>query len=443
MEILRERMSLFFTILFPSLMVFILGTLLSSMDNADQTILNMRVAYVNETAVTASTEAGGYEAPEAETSPVTSGRSSVALDAATQPSEDARSSADRQAATKAALDAAAVEMFLENLADNRQIRFNEAQSPADAVSAVNSGAANVAVIFHSPLSIEIFEGRDSTKNNVLSLLCESFSRRYAAISASYDMLSADSLAASANTLTQSASTASANTPAQSTSNAPAELLKQISEIPAEEIESYIKNANPERSRSMMDYYAVTMIVMIIFMGGIAAAEDIYNGRRNFTLARSLASPKGRVSYYIQMLLARIPQNIIQVLVVMLVSVSVFGARYADTAMGNVILFTMLFICGMTVSAISTILGTLLKFSPTALIMPITWVFLFVSGTFSKAILLSISEFSPAFIIQKAAFDLTVFGRYEQCLSVSAVAILIFAAATVAGTALFRRKGFSV
>ena len=104
---------------------------------------------------------------------------------------------------------------------------------------------------------------------------------------------------------------------------------------------------------------------------------------------------------------------------------------------------MLFLCGMAMSAVATIIGIVIKVSPTAAIMPAAWIMLFFSGTFSKeVVIVAIADFNPFYRIQKAAFELTIFGRHEQCVAVIIVAAAILTLAAVIGALLFRRKGFS-
>jgi ABC-2 type transport system permease protein len=199
------------------------------------------------------------------------------------------------------------------------------------------------------------------------------------------------------------------------------------------------------SRSMLDYYAVTMIVMIMFMGGaLGGAATLYEDRMNHTLARVVVSPRNRASIYIQTVIGKLPQSLMQVLSVMLVSTLFFGAHYADTARGNFILFFMLLMASMAVSAVAMILGMLVKFNPTAILMSITWVLLFLSGSFSKEVRIpGFTEHSPPYLLQAAAFDLTVFGREGKCLTALAVSTGILVIATLLGAKLFNRKGFAI
>ncbi len=76
-----------------------------------------------------------------------------------------------------------------------------------------------------------------------------------------------------------------------------------------------------------------------------------------------------------------------------------------------------------------------------MVPPVLWVLMFFSGTFSKEIYIEgITNRSPIWLLQNAAFDLTVFGRGEKCLWALLISGIILAVATLAGALLYNRKG---
>ena len=203
----------------------------------------------------------------------------------------------------------------------------------------------------------------------------------------------------------------------------------------------IKEKDVDFSRSMIDYYAVTMLVMIIFMSAsIGGANIIYEGRKTGTLSRMMISPKNRTNLYIQTALSSLPQTFIQALAVMIPSVFIFGAHYSDNMNDNIILFVMFVAVGAAIGSAFTLIGIFIKSNPSMVIMPIMWVLMFISGTFSKEIYIKgVTERMPIWLIQNAAFDLTVFGNNEKAVTVMIVSAIIVVLATGAGAFLFRRK----
>jgi ABC-2 type transport system permease protein len=102
---------------------------------------------------------------------------------------------------------------------------------------------------------------------------------------------------------------------------------------------------------------------------------------------------------------------------------------------------MLFAAGMAASCLFMLLGIFLKkLNPFLVLMPIMWVILFLSGTFSKEIFIpGVSDYLPPALIQSAAFDLTLFGHADKSVVVLVVSVVLIIAATIVGTILFNRK----
>ena len=197
----------------------------------------------------------------------------------------------------------------------------------------------------------------------------------------------------------------------------------------------------KHNRTMLDYYAVTMLVMTLFLGGsMGGSAFIYEGRKNGTLRRMMASPKNRASIYVQSVLGSLPQTVLQIGVIMSFSFLAFGARYADSFASNLLLVAMFLMVGMSVAALFTLIGIFIKTNPSYIIMPLMWTMMFVSGTYSKEIYIEgVTTRMPMWLVQNAAFDLTVFGRGEKSVQVICVSAAIFLIATAAGALLFRKK----
>jgi ABC-2 type transport system permease protein len=202
--------------------------------------------------------------------------------------------------------------------------------------------------------------------------------------------------------------------------------------------NYVKTKDLGYNRNMIDYYAVSMIVMILFMGSaISGAGSFYESRKDGTLRRQVICPKSRTGLYIGSILSFAPQNLIQVVCTMVPVVLLFGAHYANTFAGNALLFIMFFTAGFAISALFSLVGLLVPVNPTMVIMPVSWAMLFCSGTFSQSVLLS--EWMPPYLIQTAAFDLTVFGRPGKALAVMGVSLIVLLVSTAVGAVLFNRK----
>jgi ABC-2 type transport system permease protein len=362
-DLLRDRSNLFFIILFPSLLVFLLGNLLAFLDNPDVAVGTLEIGYTVET-------------------------------------EDP--------ATVAGIDT-----FVKALNETEGITLVKSDDFSAVKTSVNNQKSDAGAVFREPFDIEVYQGLTDVKNRATEMIFRGFARQYSAIAASYEV---NPEKAQAAVMSDSVSAG-----------------------------ALLKDYDLGYTRSMLDYYAVTMIVMIMFMGGaIGGAATLYEDRMNHTLARVVVSPRSRASIYIQTVIGKLPQSLLQVLSVMLVSTLFFGAHYADTFLSNILLFIMLLLASMAICAVAMVLGMLVKFNPTALLMSITWVLLFLSGSFSKEVSIpGFTDYSPPYLLQAAAFDLTVFGREGKCLIAVAVSAAILIIATLVGAKLFNRKGFAI
>ena len=364
-QMFRERDSLFFALLFPIILVALLGNMLAELDNpeSDSPLGAIRIAcYVEE----------GQRADEA----------------------------------------AAVEAFTSALVDYDGIEIVKVESITAVRAEVDGGGADAALIFEKPLNIATYEGEDLYKNRAVMLMAQSFAREYAAYKV-----------------------AALKAP-EAFAQASAEGGEQW--IGAE----LVADKDLGVKRSMIDFYAVTTIVMIAFMGGgIGGASATFFARQNGSLRRATASPRSRSRLFLESVVGTIPQNIMQAGIVMLVSTVFFDAHYAKTWPENLLLFAFFVLLGIAISAVFMLFGLFIKVNPYLPLLAVLWALLFMSGTFSKGIYIEgFSEYLPMAIVQKAAFDLTLFGRPNQVLLVMVVCGLVLLVSCILGSILFRRKG---
>jgi ABC-2 type transport system permease protein len=382
-NLLRDKGSIFFIAIFPTLLVFILGTMLANLDNPDATIGSMEIAYHVDS-----------EDPEI---------------------------------------VATVDAIVEEFEAIEQPNFTPVTNLDQAKEQLERGEITSLVVFREPFAIDIYEGMDSVENKAVCSIFTSVSRIHSCIStvrthAIVDLLAAAEAAATGATAPNAAALNAAN------ALATLESTDIYDTARVEEKDFGI-------SRTMMDYYAITMIVMMFFMGSFfSGAMSFYEARKDGTLRRVLASPLNRASVFLQYMASQLPLNLIQILVVMFVSTTFFGAHYAATWQLNVLLFVMLLVTGMACSSLALILGIFIKINPGILLMPVIWPILFLCGTFSKEINIpSVSPFLPPSLIQQAAFDLTLFGETTRSLWVLAVSAVLIVIAALIGSALFRKK----
>lgn len=206
--------------------------------------------------------------------------------------------------------------------------------------------------------------------------------------------------------------------------------------------SYVEQKDLGTNRSMMDYYAVAMAVLIVFMGSCIAGATTYSEEHsNCTIERLNVSPVSPTAVYFGKVIGAMPMIIIQVVTVMIVSSVLYGAHYCSSIGGNILLAAMLISVSLAVLTVGILVNL---FFPKILLMPIImfvmWIMMFYSGTFAMDIHIDgISERLPPYIVQSAAFDLTVFSRPERVVETTIAALIIFAVLMVIGAIKVNRR----
>ncbi len=195
------------------------------------------------------------------------------------------------------------------------------------------------------------------------------------------------------------------------------------------------------TRSMIDYYAVTIIVMMIFMSGITSNSETFNDeRKNNTYSRLVNATTPRISIFFGKVLGGMPVCIINVVVTMVFSVLLFNANYCSDIGGNILLAVMLMSLAFAATSIGTLLGLVMKIPAVSVIIPICWTMLFLSGSFSKEIFVEgLSNNLPPYLVQQAAFNLTLFGNTTPAIIVTIICTAIFIMATAIGALVFTKR----
>jgi ABC-2 type transport system permease protein len=384
----RDKMSIFFGLIFPITMTFFLGNLLASYDNPDSRIETINISYVAEADASGAGGTGEQGISEG------------------------------------------VNAFASALSGNENIKIEKAENTEAAQKAVDDEKSDAAMIFGSPLKITVYEGKDSIKNRAVTLMAQSFSREYAAIgtAAAQNPQFLERLI-SGNSISEAGE---AN--AQGGSESP-----DTYGVP--DASKLTKNRDLGINRTMMDFYAVAMLVMIAFMGsGIGGASEMYSLRKRGVIRRLTLSPRNRSRIFFDSMISSLPLNIMQAAVMMILSVLLFGAHYAKTPQDNLLLFAYFCLLSIAVSAFFMLIGIFMKVNPMMPIMSIMLAMLFMSGTFNKDIYIpNVTEYMPMNIAQQAAFDLTMFGRPERVLTVMAACAAILIGSCAAGSLMLKRK----
>ncbi len=354
----REKIYLFFYILFPVILVFLLGNLLSSTDVAEEAVGQLKVQYAIDT-----------EDPFA---------------------------------------VAAIQSFAQSVSDDSHITFEQTGQPDAAKKLAGENKITALVFFTgNPLQVQIYEGTNIIQNRTVEAILNGF--------------------------TQNSMTAAAvlrNSP------------QAMSDISSAQ-ESYIRQKDLGVNRTMLDYYAVAMVVMIAFMSIQVGAGAFTSERQYKTINRLIIAPQNRVSMFLQKVAGMMPQTLLQVAIIMSASILVFHAHYGVTVKANLYLFLLFIVITFCMISIGALIGLVIKGSP-SFIMPIVWIMLFFGGTYSKEIHVEgFSDRLPNYIFQQAAFEVAVFSRYDTANLVILGCLAVTALTLAVGAFLFNRKEISL
>ncbi|MED9905136.1 MAG: ABC transporter permease [Lachnospiraceae bacterium] len=350
-EFVRQKANLFFCIFFPSILIFVLGTILEQWNIAEYEIPDIKVAYVAE-----------EEYP-------------------------------------------AFEQFLTKMEEQGMLTVIKEEKEAEAISRIDSEISAVLKYDAESGELILHQGANEIANRTLHILTESYSSMEdAAIICYQNGILVD--------------------------------MAQTEETPV-----YITAKKLGIERSMIDYYAVCMLVMILFMGGsIGGSMIFYDFRQSGLFRRVSVTPANKVKQFLLMVLGTLPMVVIQIAVIMFCSIFFFGAHYCVDIWGNLVLMLFFIVVALAVNAFGAVAGLLLDVNPTAVLMALNWIMMFFAGTFAKEIYIEgISNRMPMYRIQQAAFDLTLFGNYERVIRLGGIAVLCIVLFMAAGAWLFCRK----
>lgn len=354
-DFLRDSNNVFFFLIFPVILVFLLGNLLSSLDSAEETIGEVRIHYLIET-------------------------------------EDLA-------------DIMAIEGFIKGIGDDKNIIFEPSDDIEASIDLAAKDNITAAVLFkNSPMEIHIYEGSNRIKNRTINAIMNGFTQVNKAIK----VIAKDS---------------------------PKALINLVDDEP-----DFIKQKDLGINRTMLDYYAITMMAMLSLMSIILGSMCFIGEVQDKTIRRLKLAPINQVKLFFSKVLGLVPQVILQLLILMVLSVFVFGANYATSFIDNLYLFIYFFVVSLTFISIGAVYGLLTNINPMAVIMPIIWIMMFLGGTYSKEVFVDgVTQAMPIYQIQEAAFDLAIFGRYGKANAIIIICFIITTIMLLIGALCFRRK----
>ena len=211
-------------------------------------------------------------------------------------------------------------------------------------------------------------------------------------------------------------------------------------ISHQEVQSYTVSKKLASKMSMIDYYAIAMMIMTCFFGSLGACMAFTEERNSRTINRLITLPYNRFKIFAGKVIGLMPQAILQASVIMLVSTFIFGATYASDFSGNLLLFVAFTLTGIVVSAIGVLLSLIFKKSVVVPLFIVSWIMLFYSGNFAIGMAIKpFCNYLPPYQINQAVLDLTLFGKTEGIWWMIMIEMLIIMMVLVLGGIIFSKK----
>ncbi|HPU63156.1 MAG TPA: ABC transporter permease [Mobilitalea sp.] len=254
-EFLRDKSNIFFFFIFPVILVFLLGNLLSNMDKAEEVIGEVKIHY-------------GIE-----------GVSDINI--------------------------MTVKEFIKGIEDRKNFYFDESNDFDVSLSLASEGGIDAVVWFkNDPMEIHIYEGLNKIKNRTVNSIMNGFSQLNKAVNITIK-------------------------------RNPQSLANKKDYEP-----DYIKHKDLGIKRTMLDYYAITMMTMMCFMSVMLGAVCFMGERQENTINRLRIAPISQVKLFFGKIFGLLPQTLLQILILMVFSTFMFGAHYASNFLDNIYLFFM-------------------------------------------------------------------------------------------------------
>lgn len=300
---------------------------------------------------------------------------------------------------------ASADAFIQGVNDNGVLKLEKAENIENGKDKVSKNDIAVLIVFKGQdLKVDVFEGSNSMANEVVNSVMSGYIQTSKAFM---------SVIKSGNTDFDNR-----------------KLSQQT---------SYTKEKDFGRKRSMMDYYAVTMLFMMAYMNIQGGSSTFVNDSKQHVLQRLRICKESRLSIYLGKLLAQLVVDVAEGVVIMLVSVIVFKVSYGPTVLSWLIVLAMFIAVSAATTLLGIVFGQIKSGKFVSGITALFWVMMFFSGTMSSRLVIDgVSEYLPPYVIQEATFDLTVFGRYGQAVTVIIVSLAITVVELFIGLKIFKK-----
>ncbi|MGB7605472.1 MAG: ABC transporter permease [Lutisporaceae bacterium] len=189
---------------------------------------------------------------------------------------------------------------------------------------------------------------------------------------------------------------------------------------------YIEENNLGNNRTIMDYYSVSILMMITFMVTIIGANCFCEEFRLKTLNRLMCSTYSRSRIFWHKFLGLVLASSLEIVVYIVITKVFFGVTFATDAIEALVIFLLAFMNSLTLLMVGVVLGLFIKKNPLPFIMPLYCIMMFLGGTFSNTLYVKgITECMPIYQLQTIIFKIGIFHQLDAALPAFLLEIAFF------------------
>lgn len=218
-----------------------------------------------------------------------------------------------------------------------------------------------------------------------------------------------------------------------------ELLKHIT-IPEDYQSVMVKQDGLKMVYDIMDYFGVTMLMMLTFLTCVLGANSFSEEYRLKTINRYFCSGKSRTAIFIQKVLGLVIIAAAELLFFFVIAKLLFGIHFAKGREEEIMILAMAFENSLVMLVAGSMLGMIFKKNTLPFIMPFFCIMMLFGGTFTGNIYIAgLSEAMPIYQMQIAAFRLGTLHSYELIRPIMLIEGLILIALFIGAFFMFHKQ----
>ena len=211
-------------------------------------------------------------------------------------------------------------------------------------------------------------------------------------------------------------------------------------IPNDYVALNVKSCIIPNQYQAMDYFGVTMLMMMSFFTCVLGANSYTGEYRMKTINRLLCAKQSRAKTFCQKSIGLVLIAMIENIIFIVVAKLVYQIHFAGSKKEEIAILGMAFLNSVLMIFLGNILGMLLKKNTLMILMSVFTLMMLFGGTFTGNIYIhGLSNRMPIYHLQMAAFRIGSLHRYDLFKSVLTIeGVVLFFSVTIAFLLFYRQ-----